>query len=246
MSKNQIIDVVLIGFVFLFCIAFPIDLFAKNMYIIRGVQIGLRILSIVFTIIFSLKSKNLQFKKEGFRLIPLLLLIPTIVACINNLIYVWFEKFPVSLKPDEYFVLEIILTVFVAISEELIFRKVIFNNLVMKNNLLKILLAAAIFGLFHIVTFISTLNPFDLLQIAYCFGLGVVLGFIYSYGKSITVAIIFHFCFNLINTNIFQYLEGIEIRTSFYIISIIVSVVVGIILLVEYLLYFKKDTESEA
>ena len=244
MSKNKIIDIALIALVFLFCVAFPIDLFTKNMYVIRSVQIGLRIAAIIFTIIFAIKSKNLEMKKEGFRLIPLLLLIPTLLACINNLIYVWYEKYPFKIHFDNLVLLEIVLTVFVAISEELIFRKVIFDNLEMKNNLLKIIIAAGIFGLFHIVTFFSTFNPIDLLQVVYCFGLGIVLGFIYSYGKSIVFAIIFHFLFNLINTNIFQNIEGIDIKISFYIISIIVSAIVGLILLIEYLLYFKKDTES--
>lgn len=244
-KKNRIIDICIIVLVFIVCVSFPINLITSNDYAIYGTQTALRLVSILFTLIYIDKSKYLSSMKNKTNWWALLILLPTIIVLPNNFYYLAFEGNLLQNNYENIYILRFFLTLSVACSEELIFRKVMFDNIHIKNNLLKILLTAGIFGLMHIIVFLSTFNPFDLIQIVYTFGIGVILGFIYTYGKNIYVCIIYHFLFNLLNSDLYQMLSTQEIRPSFFIIAVIVGFITGLILLFEYLFYFYKKEKLE-
>ena len=92
-NKNRFLDIALIVCVFTFCISFPINIFTDNIYIIKSVQIALRVASICFTIIYKNKSKYILKDKTNTNYINLLILIPTFLAVFNNMIYMLFNKF---------------------------------------------------------------------------------------------------------------------------------------------------------
>ena len=132
-----------------------------------------------------------------------------------------------------------------AVTEEFIFRKIVLDNLPVKNSLLKVMISAAIFGLFHIVTFLSTYNPFDLLQIVYTAGLGMILGFFYEYGNNIVVPVVLHFLYNFMNTYVFSLYTIDETGLTYFLVAIIDAVVVAGYICLIYFLFIKKYVQLE-
>jgi uncharacterized protein len=88
----------------------------------------------------------------------------------------------------DYFIGIIVIAMFAAISEELLFRGVLQRILIqgVKNPVIGIIITAIIFSAFH-MQFKGFLPRFYL---------GVVLGFIYWYTQSLWPAILFHFLYN--------------------------------------------------
>jgi membrane protease YdiL (CAAX protease family) len=91
---------------------------------------------------------------------------------------------------DSYFMLFLLYCVFTPIVEEIIFRFIIYNSLMMvvKDALWAILLSSAIFGIYH-------MNP---VQGAYAFFMGLVICFLYYKSENIFVPIIAHASANLV------------------------------------------------
>ena len=79
-----------------------------------------------------------------------------------------------------------------------------------------------------------------LLQTVYTFGLGILLGFLYEYGYSLTACVVLHFTFNLVNDVLFVHLGCMPSDLAFYLCAIGTGVIVGIYLVLIYLLYFRK------
>ena len=89
---------------------------------------------------------------------------------------------------NQIYVSIITLGVLGPIMEELIFRKIIYNELKENNSIKKsIIIGAIIFSLFH----------FNLLQFPYTFILGIILNYTYEKYQSILVPIIIHILSNL-------------------------------------------------
>ena len=170
-----------------------------------------------------------------------LFFIPFLLIVFNNLIFLLFKQKEVGFTYDFTFILQIILTIAVSISEELLFRVYIHNILNINNKILKIIISSLIFGLFHIVYFLSSFDPYDLIIIIYTFGLGLVLGFIYEFSENNFIyIIIIHFLFNFLNKDLFLRLFNGTNDYIFYIVSIIVSLITLIYGLLIYFMYFKN------
>ncbi|WP_431801627.1 CPBP family intramembrane glutamic endopeptidase [Halobacillus andaensis] len=93
--------------------------------------------------------------------------------------------------------------VFAPITEEIIFRKVIFGQVYKRTNfLLAVLLSSVIFGAFH----------FDFLHMLVYFSMGVVFAFLYVKTKSIITPIIAHMAMNsmVVITQLFYTEEDIR------------------------------------
>lgn len=228
-QKKRIIDVGIIICVFLFLVAFPINIFTNSQQIITIIQCVLVFLAGVFALIYSIKSKNIMLTKEGINLRNLLILTPTLIVCFCTLPYlIKFNCFNQNIVFDRPLILNFVYHFLVVITEEIIFRKIIFDNIEIQNPTKKLFVCSAIFGIAHITTFLSTFNPVDLIQIIYTFGLGLVLGIIYTYGKSLGFAGFFHFLYNVFNKIIFVELTSNQVtfdNVFFYVSCVIVAVI---------------------
>ncbi|MDD6468288.1 MAG: CPBP family intramembrane metalloprotease [Bacilli bacterium] len=170
-----------------------------------------------------------------------LFFIPFLLIVFNNMIFLLFKQKEVGFTYDFTFILQIILTITVSISEELLFRVYVHSILNINNKILKIIISSLIFGLFHIVYFLSSFDPYDLIIITYTFGLGLVLGFVYEFSENNFIYImIIHFLFNFLNKDLFLRLFNGTNDYIFYIVSIIVSLITLIYGLLIYFMYFKN------
>ncbi len=244
-NKNEGLDLLITICIFLFLICFPIDLLTKNIYLIYIFQIIFRVLFIFYVLIFVVYinkkfSINLSFQKSDTLFIPFLIIV------FNNLIFLLFKQKDTAFTYNFEFILQIILTIFVSISEELLFRCYFHKTFNIKNKLTKIIVSSLFFALFHVVYFLSSFNPLDLIRIVYTFGLGLVLGFIYEFSNHNFLYIcLLHFLFNFLNNDLFINLYNGTNDYVFYIVSIIISIVTSIYGISIYFLYFKKSAINQ-
>lgn len=242
--KNRFIDIAIIVLVYVFCSSFPLNYFIHDSNVLLLVQAGLKILAFIFAIIFVKYSKNIANIKRKANFLLIMLLFPTIAIVFNNLIYVSI----INASPSDTFngfefLSNLVFIIATGLVEEYIFRKIILDNLTFKNSLVRILVSAGIFGGLHIVTFLSTFNPFDLLQIVYTAGLGIVFGFFYEYGKNLVMPIIIHILFNFLNNYMYGLYIVPEVGLTYFLVAIIASAIVGVYLLVIYFGVIKKLEE---
>ena len=239
-NKNNLLDFLISLCFFIFLVCFPIDLLSKNIYIIYSFQIIVRIIFIIYILLYLMFKKKLFVISIKSKLNDLFF-IPFLLIVFNNLIFLLFKQKEVGFTYDFTFVLQIILTITVSISEELLFRVYIHSILNINNKILKIIISSLIFGLFHIVYFLSSFDPYDLIIIIYTFGLGLVLGFVYEFSENNFIyIIIIHFLFNFLNKDLFLRLFNGTNDYIFYIVSIIVSLITLIYGLLIYFMYFKN------
>lgn len=210
MKKNKLIDFLIIVLVFIALSCIPFNLFIKDeklSWLILTLQIVAQTIILVFIVLFLKFKSELEYKDGKINIINALLLIPTLAVCFSNLTNLYIATGTSQITVNLDFFLRFLLTAFVVVNEELIFRLIFINNLEIKNNFLIILLTAGVFGLCHITHFLTSFNPADLLVIVYTFLLGLLLGFAYLFTRSIYPCVVIHFLFNAFNNILFPYFE---------------------------------------
>lgn len=243
MKKAKILDIVFVSLIFLFLVTFPFDLWIKDRFYLYLAQALARIMFIVFLALYDHFKKMmglsfLHFKKTDLLFIPLLL----VVFC--NFYYLSERGNGFSMIPDNIFVIQIFFQISVAISEELLFRSLIQNNLSFKKPLANIAISSAIFALFHLTYFFSSFNPATLIIPIYTFGLGFILGFIYEYSEQNFLYISgYHFLFNLINQVLYVYMLKTDENYLFYVNAMCVGIF-GALYLLFLVLLFRKTNKS--
>ncbi len=239
--KKKVIDLAIIILVYIFFSSIPYDLFIPNINFVLLVQTFSKLAALLFAIVFVRKSKNLENNKNKGNFLIIMLLVPTFLVVFNNQIFISIKHYKLMEDIDWLYGLCMIAFILAtAVSEEYIFRKVVLDNLLIDNRLLKVTVSAAIFGVMHIINFLSTFNPVDLLQIVYTAGLGMILGFFYEYGRSLLVPMILHFLYNLMNSYIFSIYMVEDFGLTYYLVAIIDAVVVAGYMVLIYLLFIKK------
>ena len=172
-----------------------------------------------------------------------LLLLPIFIPMFSNLFVAIFTQLPpnsdVKLLP---MIGESSLTLLAAISEELVFRVLIFTELLKRQKqLLAIVSSSLIFGLVHLVN-ISSLPSIlpTLSQVGYTFFLGLGCALAYFVTKNFVIPVIFHFGFNLFNSVISGNLYAIPLNLTCYIINVLFIVVCGLYGIWLYQFLYKK------
>lgn len=243
MEKRKFLDWLLIVFVFIFLNTFPLRDFIENTWVYFITYSAMNIAFLVFVYFFSKKRSVLQtypFKPVKKNV---LLFIPLFIVSASNFVYLSFVPSDITGSVNWTFFLYATLTVFTALKEEVIFRLLLIPNLdKVKSRFWRVIISAGIFAILHITNYLITFDPSYFVQIIYTFGLGIILGFIYEYGRSISMCIILHFLFNTINDTIFGFLAP---QTSdmpvYFIANAVVALVAGLYLLIIYLTIIKKE-----
>lgn len=241
--QRKLIDLCIIIFAYLFCASFPFGLFIKGEnaeWVIPLLQIMMQIIFLAFWVFFIPRS-NLKVIKIRTNLKNYCAIIPSFLVCGSNFIYAAFK--PADFHPhfSWIFAIQVILTFLTVANEEYLFRLVLIGNLdPIKKPIAKIFVASGIFGLCHIGGFLSTFNPVELINVAYTFGIGLVLGLIYVYGGAPCTCICLHLLFNIVNGLVFSSAFIVSDFTTYILVNLIVACVFGIYLLTIYLLRLRK------
>ena len=239
-------DVLLFLLLFVFVASFPVDLIKVDYVYQLLIQIGLRSLLLTYYIYLIVKNRIKIFGMVSWRHIALC--IPFLLACVSNIIASGIDGgFVVGMTlTSAEFSLYIILVLFSVISEEIIFRLFIHNTFANTSSIKRILFSAGIFALMHLVNLVnvSSVNMMVsvLVQAVYAFGLGILLGFIYEYGHSLTICVIFHLLFNLLNDVLYTFVLGgyINHMLTFYLTAVVIAVILAGYVFAVYKLYYCK------
>lgn len=243
--RIKILDMFLISLLFIFVVSMPFErLVGDRIDLLYALRISFYAIYTLYLIYFLSKYNLLKDLSRSTNWKNILILLPTLLVCFNNFIFILFYQDYIYVPSfNRVFIYELVLTIFTAVIEEIIFRYIIHNQLNIKNKLVKIIASAGIFALFHIFNFLTSFDPSELLRIVYAFGLGIVLGFFIEYGKNTFICMGYHFLFNFINTNLFQFIF-VGVYQSMYVVYFLVAgsltIITGIYLILVYLLYFKK------
>lgn len=237
MPRIRISDLILYSLLFTAVISFPFNMlpipdWAK--YLVRISLSLLLLISYVFLIKkYQIKIIGNENKKNLLFLLPLIIVLPCNLLTLPFAISIGINNTAIT---SGIFFLELILTILQAINEEIIFRLFIHSQLNIKNRLLKIIASSAIFATMHLLNLINGFNPNVFIQVAYTFGLGLILGFIYEYGESIVTCFIYHTLFNVLNNVLFGlYLVPTITNVAYY---TTISVIAGIAIIYTLCIYF--------
>ena len=241
MSKNKIIDIALIILLYIGISTFPTNLITSDSVIYYLIEALLMAVALTIILLYVRRHTYLLIEKKPIDYKVLLLLCPVVVVAISNFIYAWIMKeefYPVFINSDPLQILFICLGVVV---EEIIFRYLLLGNIEQGKPIVRIIVAAGIFGLCHLTHFFSTFNPISLVVVAYSFGLGLLLGIVYYYSHSLIACIGLHLIFNLCNDFLFTHMYTTNNALWYYIINGIVAVLIGVYVLMVYLLKLRKN-----
>ena len=229
--KFRFYDLLFFALLFIFVAAFPVDLFHIEETYKLLIQISLRLLILAYYIYVCFVNRINIFK--FYNLKRLLLFFPFLLACFSNLIAFGLDgcNSVATNWSSGYLSLLIIYHFLGAIVEEFLFRLFIQSALVRVGSIKRIMYGAAIFALFHLLNMVN-ISSVDglvtvLIQVAYNFGLGILLGFIYEYTYSLPACILLHFLFNFFNTVLYKYMGCVTSNFAFYMTALVIAIVLA-------------------
>ena len=238
-------------------ITFPVYLFTSDMLVIRIVELSLRVAYLVFIILFSYLTKLAKSYTGATRYSNLFLLLPIFFVAFTNIFYLGVIKGKASMYNPFSDVLTTLLfssLVVSAVEAEILFRFIIQRNLTLSHKIVRILVAATVYAITYVfVMFYSDLsispdtgkiifmNPIDLIEVVFQFGIGIILGFLYEYTNNLAVPISFNIIYTLSNQILFKVRLSSNPDWSYYLtISLIAAFAISY-LCIFYFLMLKKE-----
>ena len=237
-------DLLLFILLFVFVAAFPVDLIPVDLTYQLLIQIGLRLLLLTFYIYLIIKNRMKIFGMASWR--NILLCVPFLLAAFSNIIACSIDgSYLGMIVSPQIVILLSIHTLLIAISEEIIFRLFIHNALSRTSSIKRIFGSAGIFALMHLLNLVNVSSVGSLVtvlvQTVYTFGLGLLLGFLYEYGHSLSMCVVLHFVFNMMNSIIYGYvLGGVAGDLAYYLTAVVIAVILGAYVFCLYRFYFDK------
>ena len=243
--KFRLSDLLIFCLLFIFVVAFPVDLIPVDLIYKLVIQIGLRLLILSYYIYICIRSRINLFKFYNWK--RLLLFTPFLLACFSNLIAAGIDQgySGTIMMGNDYFALLIVFHLLTAIIEEIVFRVFIHSSLVNVGSLQRIFASAGIFALMHLLNIVN-ISSVDglitvLIQVLYNFGLGILLGFVMEYSYSYVGCVFLHFSFNFFNTVLFQYLGCDCSQFTFYMTAVVIAAVLAIFTFLIYRFVLTKN-----
>ena len=244
MNRSRIIDTALLTILLIGVSTFPVNLLVHDLFWCYFIEALLMLAVLIFILFYETRHPEINPPKQRFVLFNFLLLLPSVLVAFSNFFYALIMREPI-VDPKYWFELSdipcvcfIILNVIV---EEYVFRKHLLGNLTHPKKIIRILISAGIFAVCHLTKFFSTFNPYDLISVAYSFGLGMVLGLIYCYTHSFIACIGLHLMFNLFNDFFFGHLFPVNSVLWFILINLFLAIIVGVYLTLIYIFKLRKS-----
>ena len=239
-------DLLLFALLFVFVAAFPVDLIPVDLTYQLLVRIGLRLLLLIYYVYIIYKYHIKIFGIANIK--NLLLCLPFFIICGSNFVassivggFIGQTMGTLDLS------LSIVYTLLIAITEEIVFRLFIHNNIQVSSSIKRIFASAGIFALMHLLNIVNVRFVGDLItvliQTVYTFGLGLLLGVMYEYSHSLLGCMVLHFLFNLCNDTLYTYFGGFTSELCFYLTAAVCGVVVLAYATIITLFYFQKHDQ---
>ena len=244
-DKKRFYSILYLVCIILLINSLPFSLLIKDEIILFLINLVIKTFSVFYIFRYIKKEELNNFKTENNK--SNLKLLPLVLLCCSNFVVVLFQK--AELTDINYFNIfsGLIISLGVAIIEELLFRSQILEELLKtKNRLKSILISSLTFGCVHLLN-ISSIGsiPMILAQVAYTFFLGLVLGFIYTHSKNIVYPIIFHFLFNFINDVLVTEMFNLKWDVLFFVVNIVIGIIISLYVILLLLLEKRGKNVTE-
>ena len=197
--------------IYVVIVSFPTYLITTNAIIKYSVEVGLRTAYLIFIILFSIFTKIAKPYTGKTRYLNIIILLPIFFVAFFYLFY-WGVVTQSSISGifDPIFnsngnntgeILEFTAIVLMVVEEEILFRFLLQKNILMGHKIVRILITSAAFTLCHfffmLYHFNGIINPIELIELVFIFGVGFILGFLYEYTNNLAVPIIFSLIFQI-------------------------------------------------
>ena len=245
MKRKQIIDLLIIVFVFLGLSCFPFKaLIRNNDYLVYSLSLVCNVIISLFLFFFIWKGSSIKFKRHEEKNRISLTLIPTFLMCFSSYFYIIFYPTFTSNFSNIFF-LQIFLSLVCAFNEVIVFTGIIQSNLPFKHTLFKVLLIGGLFAIYQFSHYLFSFDVNDILSIASGFGLGIVVGFMYEYGRNRIECVTFVFFFNVFNVYLFKSFVYVEHYWLLVVIKIVIAFLIILYLIILYFSYYRKEENTE-
>ena len=240
--------------IYLVLISFPTYLFTSDLYVLYGVELGLRAAYLIFIILFSIFTHLAKTYNGKTKLSNFFLLLPLFFVAFFNLFYlavVTRSNIPNPLDAvfnndgnNTLIILKFVCLLIMAVEEELLFRYILLRNLKIGHKIVRILVTSAIFALCYFFKMLydgrGVIVPINLLSIIIIFGIGIILGFLYEYTNNIFVPIAFSIIYAICNEMIYEI--TFEVATTKYYLTVLFFILgTAAYLSIFYFLMLKKE-----
>ena len=240
--------------IYLVLISFPTYLFTSDLYVLYGVELGLRSAYLIFIILFSIFTHLAKTYNGKTKLSNFFLLLPLFFVAFFNLFYlavVTRSNIPNPLDAvfnndgnNTLIILKFVCLLIMAVEEELLFRYILLRNLKIGHKIVRILVTSAIFALCYFFKMLydarGIIVPINLLSIIVIFGIGIILGFLYEYTNNIFVPIAFSIIYAICNEMIYEI--TFEVATPKYYLTVLFFILgTAAYISIFYFLMLKKE-----
>lgn len=243
--------------IYVIVVAFPVYAFTSDMLAIRIVELSLRVAYLIFIILFAFFTGLAKSYTGKTRYSNLFLLLPIFFVAFTNIFYLGVIQGRTSFFNPFSDVLTTLLfssLVISAIEAEILFRFIIQKNLMLGHKIVRILVAAAVYAITYIVIIfysdmsinpdtgkIIFMNPIDLLEVIFQFGIGIILGFLYEYTNNLAVPVAFNIIYTLSNQILFKVRLSSNPHWSYYLTISLIATFAITYLCIFYFLMLKKE-----
>lgn len=218
MNNKKNIYIVVILFIYLAIISFPTYLLTSDLYVLYGVELGLRIGYLIFILIFTILTKMFKTYTGKTRFSNLFLLLPLFFVAFFNVFYLAvITKSSIPNPLDAVFksngnntleILKFLSLIVMVVEEEILFRFIIQRNITFGHKIVRILITSALYALAYFFAMLydmrGIINPIELISIIFVFGIGIILGFLYEYTNNIIVPITFSMIYTICNEMLYK------------------------------------------
>ena len=215
MKNKNILYISIALAIYVLFITFPTYLFIKDdpelCYII---EIILRSVYLVFIVLFSIFTKLAKSYTGKTKWMNMLFLLPLFFVAFFNIFYyrvvagssvesLWnnLTKVFYSDGVNTYEILRFVSVVITVVEEEILFRFLLQKNLNLGHKFVRIAITAAVYATCHFFMMLydgyGFIEPLQLLEILFVFGIGMILGVLYEYTNSIAYSMTFNMLFSL-------------------------------------------------
>ena len=205
----------------------PLRQWMENEWIYLSVKLVLYVLMSIVILIYK-KRKDIELERP-YSQISYLYLIPLLIPCFANLIYMLIREEGVDGKFEYIMLYDLVVDAMGSIIEDLLFVDFmiyfLLKNLKMKyKRAVSVVIAGLVFMVAHCYSFMEFKPEVALLRLVFVALLTMECGYLAIFFDSFLIPVGFHFLFNAINYIIFDFFYYVEVSQIYYAFNFLIAI----------------------
>lgn len=258
MKNKNILYISIALVVYVLLISFPTYLFIKDdPDLCLLIEIILRSVFLVFIILFSIFTKLAKSYTGKTKWLNMLILLPLFFVAFFNVFYLrvvsgssmeslWSNITHVFYSDgvNTHEILRFVSVIITVVEEEILFRFLLQKNLSLGHKFVRIAITAAVYTACHFFGMLyygyGHIDPLQLLELFFVFGIGMILGVLYEYSNNIFYSMSFNMIFSL-QASVFPIALATTVGYKIYLTSALFAVGAAAYICLFYFVILKKE-----